>query len=555
MPSTHRSSIGKQLVAAGVVTDEQIEEALKIQQDNKEKLGTILVSLGYCTEEDIARALAQKTGFEFISLNNLGIDSEAVNRIPVEIALKHRAIAVAINDNQLYVAMQDPNDVVAIDDLHLITGMEIRPIVVSDNEIESALNNLLNLSGVVEEEEEAPKEEIIGPTESAEPPAVQLVNQLLSSALRAGASDVHIEPQERSLRIRFRIDGVLYEMMTLSMKMHPALSSRLKVMGNMDISEKRVPQDGRATIRTDDKTVDIRIASLPTSYGESITLRLLPRGNKLFTMQELGFPDSAQRNADELLHLPYGFILVTGPTGSGKSTTLYTMLSMLNTNEKNIITLEDPMERRLAGISQIQINDKAGLTFASGLRSILRNDPDIIMVGEIRDTETAKIAVESALTGHLVLSTIHTNDAAGTVVRLTEMQVESFLISSSLAGVVAQRLLRILCPRCKEEIKVSKAQLLRAVPDFPIQEDEEEVILQKAVGCIHCNHTGYKGRIGIYELLRVSEAIRQHILKNSNADEIKQTAIEEGMITMRQDGLLKARNGITSIEEVLRVVL
>jgi type IV pilus assembly protein PilB len=558
MAERNRASIGQQLVTVGILNEDQIREALEVQKKTHEKLGTILVSLGYCTEEDIARALATKTGFEFISLNNLGIDMEAANLITPESAMKYRAIPVAMNEGTLYVAMENPNDVMAIDDLHILTGMSIKPIVVSDNEIESALNNLLNLSRGVESGDSADGEDgedVYGSPDSSEPPAVQLVNQILNTALRTGASDVHIESQERLLRIRYRIDGVLHEMMNQPMRMHAALASRIKVMGGMDISEKRLPQDGRATIKVEDKVVDVRVATIPAIYGETITLRLLPRENKVFTIHELGFPRHASDKYNRLIHLPYGFVLVTGPTGSGKSTTLYSILTQINTPEKNIITLEDPMERRIAGINQIQMNDKAGMTFASGLRSVLRNDPDIIMIGEIRDAETAKIAVESALTGHLVFSTLHTNDSSSTVVRLGEMGVEPFLVSSSLAGVIAQRLARILCPRCKQQYTLSRTELKASVPDFPLNDDEDMVTLYRPSGCIHCNNTGYKGRIGIFELLQVTESIRKLILQGASADAIQQAAIREGMKTMREDGLMKVKQGLTSIEEALRVIL
>jgi type IV pilus assembly protein PilB len=343
--------------------------------------------------------------------------------------------------------------------------------------------------------------------------------------------------------------------MTQPMRMHAAIISRIKVMGGMDISEKRTPQDGRATVRIEDKNVDIRTATLPSAFGESLTIRLLPRDDKIFSIQELGFPKQASETYNKLLKLPYGFILVTGPTGSGKSTTLYAMLKELNTPDKNIITLEDPMERRILGINQIQMNERAGMTFASGLRSILRNDPDVIMVGEIRDAETAKIAVESALTGHLVLSTLHTNDAASSVVRLIEMGVEPYLISSSLAGVLAQRLVRVLCPRCKQPYKITKEEIDDLVDDFPFESDEESVTINRAVGCIHCNNTGYSGRTGIFELLTVTESIRKLIIRDASLSAIQNSAKEDGMISMRADGLNKVRQGITSIEEILRVIV
>ncbi|MGI6577568.1 MAG: GspE/PulE family protein [Eubacteriales bacterium] len=553
-----RLSLGHLLVKKGVVTLEQVDEALEIQKQTHEKLGTILVNKGYCKEEEIAQALATKTGFDFMSLNNMGIDVGAASLISAEAALKYRVVPISIRGNELYVAMENPNDVVAIDDLGLLTGFVIKPIVVSDTEIEAALNSLVNLNlDTSEEEEPEPpvQDEIVSITESVDPPAVQMVNHILSAALRMNASDIHIEAQEKNMRVRYRIDGVLHEMMTQPMRMHAAIISRIKVMGGMDISEKRTPQDGRATVRIEDKNVDIRIATLPSAFGESLTIRLLPRDDKIFSIQELGFPKQASETYNKLLKLPYGFILVTGPTGSGKSTTLYAMLKELNTPDKNIITLEDPMERRILGINQIQMNERAGMTFASGLRSILRNDPDVIMVGEIRDAETAKIAVESALTGHLVLSTLHTNDAASSVVRLIEMGVEPYLISSSLAGVLAQRLVRVLCPRCKQPYKITKEEIDDLVDDFPFESDEESVTINRAVGCIHCNNTGYSGRTGIFELLTVTESIRKLIIRDASLSAIQNSAKEDGMISMRADGLNKVRQGITSIEEILRVIV
>lgn len=385
-------------------------------------------------------------------------------------------------------------------------------------------------------------------------PAVLLANQILNQAVKATASDVHIEPQEKFLRVRFRIDGVLHEIMQHPSRLNASLISRIKVMGNMDIAERRIPQDGRITLKSDGKTIDIRVASLPSAFGERVTLRLLNRSEHLITLNELGFTDQLLARYNQVLSLPYGFILITGPTGSGKSTTLYASLSRLNSIEKNIITLEDPIERRMEGLNQVQMNTKAGMTFASGLRSILRNDPDIIMVGEIRDFETAKIAVESALTGHLVLSTLHTNDSAGAVQRLSDMGVEAFLTASSLAGVIAQRLMRVLCTTCKRAVQKTRQEMLTLAPDFPLLDEEETITLHQAQGCALCNGTGYKGRIGIYEFLPVTETIQKLIIAHASAHEIRDAAIQEGMLSMRMDGLLKVRKGQSTLEELLRVI-
>ena len=557
--------LGEQLIKMGVVNEEQVMKALELQAKNRAKgikimLGQALTQLGYCKEEDIARAMAKKWGLDFISINKEGIDMAAANLITPEIALKYKLLPVRIQDGKLLVAMSNPNDIIAIDDIELITGYEVQPITVVDRELNIALERFSNISKNIDAQDEFEQEaeekiDSIDDDEVNEKPAVQLVNQVLNQAVRANASDVHIEPQEKYTRVRFRIDGVLHEIIQAPLRLHPTIASRIKVMGGMDIAERRVPQDGRITIRIEDKTVDIRVATLPSAYGEKITMRLLNRSSKVLTLEELGFPDRHLRRYEKTIRLPYGFLLITGPTGSGKSTTLYATLAKLNSPDKNIITLEDPIERRMDGINQIQMNARAGMTFASGLRSILRSDPDIIMVGEIRDRETAKIAVESALTGHLVFSTLHTNDAPGAVTRLGEMGVEPFLTASSLIGVVAQRLIRVLCPQCKKAYEMSREEILKSVPDFPIGPDESSVILYKAVGCMSCNNTGYRGRKGVYEFLSVTEAIQKLILEKASTNDIRDVAISEGMNTLRQDGLMKVKQGLTSMEELLRVVM
>ncbi|NLL66713.1 MAG: Flp pilus assembly complex ATPase component TadA, partial [Clostridiaceae bacterium] len=429
---TEAGFLGEQLIKMGLVTEEQIMQALEIQSQKrksgqKTKLGQVLISMGCCTEEDIARAMAEKSGLCFMSINNIGVDMACANLITPEVASKYKLLPICIKDNKLLLAMNNPNDIIAIDDIQIMTGYEVEPVVVPDKELKTVIEQFNNMSKNVESEPEEPEEEIQSTTAEEnnpnEKPAVLIVNQIIHNAVKAGSSDIHIEPQEKFTRVRFRIDGVLHEIMQQPLKLHPLISSRIKVMGGMDIAERRIPQDGRITLKVEDKTVDIRVASLPSAYGEKLTLRLLNRSSKMITLAELGFPEVQLKRYNEVMHMPYGFILITGPTGSGKSTTLYATLAEINTPDKNIITLEDPIERRMAGLNQIQMNAKAGMTFASGLRSILRSDPDIIMVGEIRDQETAKIAVESALTGHLVFSTLHTNDAPGAVTRLGEMGV------------------------------------------------------------------------------------------------------------------------------------
>lgn len=556
--------LGEQLVKMGIVTEEQIKKALELQaqrrkKGQKAKLGQCLIDLGCCSEECIARAMAAKSGFQFMSINETGIDMACANLITPEIANKYKLLPIGMKDNKLLVAMQNPNDIIAIDDIQLLTGFEVQPVVVSDRELAAVLDQFTNVSKNFDDQPEEDFEEAAATSNEDysinEKPAVLLVNQIINQAVKVGASDVHIEPQEKFTRVRYRIDGVLHEIMQQPLKFHPLVSSRIKVMGGMDIAERRIPQDGRITLKVEDKTIDIRVASLPSAYGEKLTLRLLNRSSRMITLEELGFPENQLKRYKEAMHLPYGFILITGPTGSGKSTTLYATLAEINTPDKNIITLEDPIERKMAGINQIQMNSKAGMTFASGLRSILRSDPDIIMVGEIRDRETAKIAVESALTGHLVFSTLHTNDAPGAVTRLGEMGVEPFLTASSLVGVIAQRLIRLLCPSCRKPYTLSREEILGIAPDFPLEPHEDSVTLYKATGCLSCNNTGYRGRKGVFEFLRVSEKMQKLILSCSSTNEIRELAIQEGMSTLRLDGLNKVKQGLTSMEELLRVVV
>jgi len=502
------------------------------------------------------RAVARQRGVPFVSLNDYPIDMRAASLIPPEVARKYSVLPIGFEDGHLVVAMMHPNNVVAIDDLHFLTGYDIHPVVCPDSELLAAIENYARGAVKVGQEEEDAQVEAVPEAEiRSDQPAVRLAGQILQEAVRARASDVHIEPQERCVQVRFRIDGVLHDVMSLPRRIHPMLVSRFKVMANMDIAERRLPQDGRMSVRVDEKMLDVRLATIPTAFGEKLTCRLLDRSARILTLEELGFPEEALKKYRKLVILPYGFILVTGPTGSGKTTTLYASLMAVNSREKHIITVEDPIEYRIEGVNQVQVNTRAGLTFATGLRSILRCDPDIIMVGEIRDRETAQIAVESALTGHLVFSTLHTNDAAGAITRLGEMGIEPFLTASTLVGVVAQRLVRILCPHCRWPLEAGAAELLEAAPDFPIAPGEDRVKIYRPAGCVRCGGTGYRGRTGVFELLVVSEPIRRLVLSRASASEIRETAIREGMVTMRQNGFQKVREGITSVEEVLRVVV
>ncbi len=552
-------SICSRLVDAGIITEAQAQEALEIQKTSKALIGSILTQLGYCTEDDIARIMAQKSGYRYVSINEIGVNVAAANLITPEMALRNNVLPLYQEDKTLYVAMKNPNDIITIDNLHLMTGLEICPLVVADMELAAAIENFANMNSSVENYDDDDQTEAVEETEELtldDKPAVQLVNQIINNAIKSGASDVHIEALEKILRVRFRIDGVLQEVMQNPIKIFPSVVSRVKVLGGMDIAEKRVPQDGRATVRYEDRTLDVRIATMPTVYGEKIVMRLLERNKGTVSIKDINFSKRQFPRFDKAIHMPYGFVLVTGPTGSGKSTTLYATLAEISTLEKNVITLEDPVERRMAGINQVQMNNRAGMTFAAALRSVLRSDPDIVMVGEIRDGETAKIAVEAALTGHMVLSTLHTNDAAGAVTRLEEMGVEPFLTASSLVGVLAQRLVRKLCPKCKEEYTLTREEMLKILPDFPVEEYPQEVYkVYKPKGCLTCNNTGYKGREAVFEFLTVTEEMKKLILDRANGAQIKKLAMEQGMFTLKNEGIYKVMEGKTSIEELLRVIV
>ena len=554
------SYLGNLLVQEDVVTEEQLYEALRVQQDrdDEEFLGSILVELQYCTEVEISQTLSEQSEAQWISLDNYSVDPVAMAILSPENAKKYEALPIEFKDDDtLIVAMKQPSDIVALDDLQVLTGFDIEPVVAADSEIDMYIERYAHHNMDVQQADEELEvvESIEDEEEEIDRPAVQLANMIITQAVSSRATDVHFEVYENSMRIRFRIDGVLHDIMHPPRRMHAALVSRIKVMANMDIAERRVPQDGRMTLEVKNRKIDVRVASLPTTFGERITLRLLDRSAEMFSLEDLGVTEEMLQVYREALSLPYGFILVTGPTGSGKSTTLYASLQTLDREEKNIITLEDPVERQIEEISQVQINPKAGLTFATGLRSILRCDPDVIMMGEIRDEETARIAVESALTGHLVFATLHTNDAAGAVSRLTEMDIEPYLTASSVACVVAQRLARLLCSRCKEAYRMPREHV-EEIEGFSLVSGEDYLDLYRAKpgGCAHCHNTGYSGRIGLFEVLPMSEALQQMTLDKASTAEIREQAISEGVRTLRQDGLEKVRQGITSLEEVMRVV-
>ena len=547
--------LGKMLIDAGLITEEQLKKAISSCQGGK-SLTRSLVDCGFISDVDVARTLAEKMHLPFIDIGNFEVDPIACATISEEMARRYMVLPVKFEKDKLVVAMADPANIFAIDDLRIVTAYEISPAVAVESDLLDAIERYCRIDKVVEEyvesaiTEEGREVEIFSETaEAQETPIVKLVQSIITQAAASRASDIHVEPEEDDFRVRLRIDGVLHEVMSSPKRLQGPVISRLKIMAGMDIAEHRKPQDGRFGLSVRKNPIDFRVASLPTVYGEKIVLRLLRKESILIKLEDLGFLPGTLERFKNSFTKPYGAILVTGPTGSGKSTTLYATLNVLNSPEKNIITVEDPVEYRLRGINQIQINPRAGLTFASGLRSILRCDPDTIMVGEIRDKETASIAIESALTGHLVLSTLHTNDAPSAVTRLTEMGIEPFLTSSAVDCVVAQRLARKLCSHCKEAYKPSSEikKELNLSPD-------EDITLYRAKGCNKCNDTGYRGRIGLYEVMIVSEAIERLTVERASVEDVKRVAVSEGMLTLRQDGIEKLKKGITSVEEIMRVV-
>jgi len=551
--------LGQILIEQGLINDEQLQRALEEHHKTPKSLGRVLIDMGLIKEADLVRALAEQVGLEFVDLSEYQIDPMAPTLLPDTLARRYRAIPIGERDGKLLVAMSDPANVYALDDIRAITNRDVQPVVATAADVEQAIQKYGQLEGQVEQLATEAATAMEGGEEGEqleaaveEAPIVKMVNAVMTQAVGDRASDVHIEPTEKDVRVRFRVDGVLHEVGHYPRSIQGGLISRLKVMAEMNIAEKRVPQDGRIGMRVGGKQLDLRVATLPTVHGEKIVIRVLDKSNALLKLEDLGFLESSYRRFQVAFKKPYGAILVTGPTGSGKSTTLYATLNILNDVEKNIITVEDPVEYRLAGANQIQVNPKAGLTFASALRSILRSDPDIVLIGEIRDRETAMIAVEAALTGHLVLSSLHTNDAPSAVTRLIEMDVETFLVASAVDAVVAQRLARKLCERCREAYQPEVVELQEAgYPDDQLGEIKE---LFRAVGCPACSNTGYRGRIGLYEVMLMSEEIERLTVERASSDEIMRVAIEQGMETLRDDGLQKARNGLTSIEEVARVV-
>jgi type IV pilus assembly protein PilB len=584
--------IGELLLKEKRITAEQLQDALTYQRQNGGKLGANLVKLGYIQDEEITALLSKQYGVPSISLSQFEIDPAVIKLVPAETARKYQIVPLSRSGATLTIAMTDPTNVFAMDDVKFMTGYNVEPVVASETGVAESIDkyygmapttapatrggggaSVQQVSGesalemaakaleempsdigdveVMDDLEEISAEALTRQGEEA--PVIKLVNVILMSAISKGASDIHIEPYEKEYRVRYRIDGILYNVMTPSLKMRDAITSRVKIMAKLDIAEKRLPQDGRIKIRFNDqgasKDIDFRVSCLPTLFGEKIVMRLLDKGKLMLDMTKLGFESESLRKLEAQIQKPWGMVLVTGPTGSGKTNTLYSSISRINTPETNIMTAEDPVEFNLPGVNQVQVRENIGLNFAAALRSFLRQDPNIILVGEIRDFETAEIAVKAALTGHLVLSTLHTNDAPSTINRLMNMGIEPFLVASSLNLVCAQRLVRRVCANCKEPEDLPPPALEQI--GFS-QEDARSVKAFKGKGCEKCNGTGYKGRVGLYEVMEISDELRELVLVGASALELRRKAIEEGMITLRGSGLRKIKDGVTSVEEVLR---
>lgn len=563
--------LGDLLVKMSRITEQQLIEALKVQKNEGGKLGEVIVKMNFITEKGILEALSDQFGIPQINLDQTEIDVDVLPLIPLNTIRRFHIMPIRQVNNMLTIAMSDPTKAFDLKEIKLLTGLDIEPLLASENAIAKAIethyetNHAVELRRfmdglgvgaeasleIVEEEEKGDVTKL--ESDAKLPPVVQIVNHIFTEAIAKGASDIHIEPYEDRARVRYRIDGILYEALTLPLKYKDGVISRVKVLTKMDIAEKRLPQDGRIKIQMKlsgrMKNIDIRVSTTPTIFGEKVVMRLLDREGLMLDMAKLGFEPESLRKFEEAIFKPWGMILVTGPTGSGKTNTLYSAIGRINSPDTNIMTVEDPVEFNINGINQIQVHESIDLTFASVLRSFLRQDPNVILVGEIRDNETADIAVKASLTGHLVLSTLHTNDAPSTIIRLIDMGIDSYLVATSVILIAAQRLVRRICPACKEEVVIPPKALLNV--GFS-EEEAATMKIYKGKGCPKCNNTGYKGRIALYEVMQVSPTIRDMILSGASVADIRKQAIGEGMITLRQSGLTKIHNGVTTIEEVIR---
>lgn len=554
--------IGDVLVAAGAITEEQLQEGLAKQKETGRKLGNALVDLGFISNDMLITVLTTQLGIDYIELKGAKIEEKVIHMVPDNMVTKYQAIPIEIdpdNPNILKVAMADPMDIMAMDDIGLVTNLQVEPMLASEEGIRNAIDKYYGSAQAMEAAEAYRQEqqnalgggdEEDGNEEIDNSPIVLLVKQIIEGGVRQRVSDIHIEALENSVRVRYRIDGALKQVMSYDLSILAGITARIKIIGGMDIAEKRKPQDGRITIMVDRREFDVRVSILPTVFGEKTVMRLTSKDGLTKPKSALGFDAEQEKVFDNILSNPHGIILVTGPTGSGKSTTLYTSLSELNTEDVNIITVEDPVEANINGINQVQVNNKADMTFAAALRSILRQDPDIIMIGEIRDGETAGIAVQAAITGHLVVSTLHTNSAASTITRLIDMGIESYIAGDAVVGVIAQRLVRRLCTTCKQPRLVEDEERVQ----LGVPADEEDVIIYEPQGCPLCNDTGYSGRIGVYEMMPVSRALQAVIASGATADVIEKQALKEGMLTLKMGAAKHVLDGITSIAEMNKIV-
>lgn len=543
--------IGELLLNKGLITKDQLEFALERQRQTKQKLGEILIELGIITEEKLYEIVAEKKNVPLIRASDISdIPNEVINVIPKDIVEKFCVIPLSISDNILKLGMEDPTDIVAIDTIEALTSLKVSPVLIPSHDIAELIGRFYLIQKLVSKETEKKEEETKQEYDISDAPVVKAVNFLFEEAVSRKASDIHIEASKFKGSVRFRMDGVLHKIMDIPNSLYPAIVSRIKVLSNLDIAEKRLPQDGKIRLSVKNKDIDVRISTFPTIYGEKVVIRILDKTSVSLDMEDLGFSEEEINIYKEALSKLWGTILCTGPTGSGKTTTLYSGLNYVNSPEKNIVTVEDPVEYELEGINQLNVKPQIGLTFATALRSILRQDPDIILVGEIRDKETAEIAIQAALTGHLVLSTVHTNDAISTISRLTHMGIEPFLISSAIDLIIAQRLLRKICTRCREEIELPKNYLEK----WNINTDGNSRFY-RGKGCGECDHTGYKGRTLVCEMLRLDDEIKQMIIENASEIEIKEKSKKKGMMTLQESAFRKAALGIVSIEEAIRTVI
>lgn len=567
MQSLPKPKLGDMLVTAGVLTDKNLEWALDQQKSNYKRLGEIILDAGLASEDCVAEARALQMEMPYVELEDLPGLSKVASLIPEAIARTYNVVPLAVSGDRLAIATANPTDVEAIDAVQRFAKKRVEPILAAETKLVQTIERIYgafesaDITASIEqaiEDVETTEADLDTSSDLAEErrqsgqaPVVKTVNLVLQEAVKQRASDIHFEPRARSLEIRYRLDGALHPVRNLPRQIQPAIISRIKIMAEMDIAEKRRPQDGRIAIKVHNKSIDLRISTLPVHYGERVVMRILDKNGQLFAVDNLGFAETELEQFKKLLGKPYGIILVTGPTGSGKTTTLYAALSHIRSPETNIITCEDPIEYELEGVNQSAVNVRAGLTFATQLRAILRQDPDVILVGEIRDSETATIAFQAAMTGHLVFSTLHCNDAASAITRLVDMGVEPFLIGSSIVGVLAQRLVRSLCPKCKEAYQAAPEELL----EMGMDPGEPSVELYRAVGCPHCDSRGYNGRLAVYELMTVDESIRRLAIQEPTSDQVRDLALNGGMKTMRQHAIEKVLSGLTTLDEVRKKVL